>query len=126
MGIDVDVALMNQPMLFQVLKDIHDGLFAVMVIENFVTQAFRIRVIQAAQDFSLSSALIAMRSPRAYAKLMTVIQMTSACEGVPHIFWSTFIARIAGLCSTSMFEARVSCRFGSTYVKISYSRHLIF
>lgn len=39
-------------MLLQVLKNIHNGIFTVMVIENFTTKAFRMRVIQAAQDFS--------------------------------------------------------------------------
>ncbi|KXJ30426.1 hypothetical protein AX284_07660 [Pseudomonas sp. HUK17] len=52
MSVDVDVALMNQSMLLQVLKNVHNGIFAVMVIENFTTQARWMRVIQAAQDFS--------------------------------------------------------------------------
>jgi len=46
------MTFLDKSMLLQVLKDIHDGLFAMMVVENFVTQAFRMRVIQAAQDFS--------------------------------------------------------------------------
>jgi len=46
------MTFLDKSMLLQVLKDIHDGLFAVMVVENFVIQAFRMRVIQAAQDFS--------------------------------------------------------------------------
>jgi len=46
------MAFLDESMLLQVLKDIHDGLFAMMIIENFVTQTFWMRVIQAAQDFS--------------------------------------------------------------------------
>ncbi|OAN32188.1 hypothetical protein A4V15_00360 [Pseudomonas oryzihabitans] len=39
-------------MRLQVLEDIHHGLFAVMVIEDFIAQPFRVRVIQPAQEFS--------------------------------------------------------------------------
>jgi len=46
------MTFLDKSMLLQVLNDMHDGLFAMMVVENFVTQAFRMRVIQAAQDFS--------------------------------------------------------------------------
>jgi len=31
------MAFLDKPMLLQILQDIHNGLFAVMVIENFVS-----------------------------------------------------------------------------------------